>query len=83
MHLKAAAQNIGLDTSTVGWAILEKLVAYNEGDDWNEIWGLITSGKVRRYRPLGLDILFISFSGHIVPSTRAAIRQREGYSSIH
>lgn len=47
MHLKAAAQNLGLDTSTIGWAILEKLVAFNEGEEWNEIWGLLTTGKVR------------------------------------
>jgi hypothetical protein len=47
MHLKAAAQNLGLDTSTVGWGILEKLVGFNEGEEWSEIWGLLTSGKVR------------------------------------
>jgi hypothetical protein len=26
MHLKAAAQTIGLDSGTLGWAMLEKLV---------------------------------------------------------
>ncbi|KAJ3511967.1 hypothetical protein NMY22_g15477 [Coprinellus aureogranulatus] len=52
MHLKAAAQNIGLDTSTIGWAILEKLVAFNEGDEWSEIWGLLTSGKATLLLPL-------------------------------
>ena len=47
MHLKAAAQNLGLDTSTIGWGILEKLVGFNEGEEWSEVWGLLTSGKVR------------------------------------
>ncbi|KAF5332134.1 hypothetical protein D9611_008124 [Ephemerocybe angulata] len=52
MHLKAAAQNLGLDTSTIGWAILEKLVAFNEGEEWQEIWNLITSGKATLLLPL-------------------------------
>ncbi|EAU84140.2 hypothetical protein CC1G_08681 [Coprinopsis cinerea okayama7 len=46
MHLKAAAQNVGLDSSTIGWAILEKL---QEDDEWAEI---LTTGKAGLFLPL-------------------------------
>jgi len=47
MHLKAAAQGIGLDSGTLGWLILEKLVLSVEiSDEWIEIWSAITTGKV-------------------------------------
>jgi len=50
MHLKAAAQIIGLDSGTLGWAMLEKLVLDVEvSDEWTEIWNAITSGKVCLY----------------------------------
>ena len=50
MHLKAAAQIIGLDSGTLGWTMLEKLVLDVEvSDDRTEIWNPITSGKVRPY----------------------------------
>lgn len=50
MHLKAAAQSIGLDSGTLGWSILEKLVLDPEvSEEWIEVWSAITSGKVRRY----------------------------------
>ncbi|TFK20246.1 hypothetical protein FA15DRAFT_137771 [Coprinopsis marcescibilis] len=52
MHLKAAAQNVGLDTSTVGWAILEKLGAPNDGEEWSEIWNAISMGKAIVMLPL-------------------------------
>lgn len=45
MNLKAAAQNVGLDTGSVGWAILEKLVA-SEGGQWSAIWHALSIGKV-------------------------------------
>lgn len=48
MNLKAAAQNIGLDASSVGWAMLEKLT--HEIDyslEWNEIWHALSIDKVR------------------------------------
>jgi hypothetical protein len=45
MNLKAAAQNVGLDTGSVGWAILEKLVG-SEGGEWIEIWNALWVGKV-------------------------------------
>jgi len=47
MHLKAAVQIIGLDSGTLGWAMLEKLVLDVEvSDEWTEIWNAIASGKV-------------------------------------
>lgn len=49
MHLKAAAQSIGLDSGTLGWSILEKLVLEPEvSEDWAEVWSTITSGKASR-----------------------------------
>ncbi len=48
MNLKAAAQKGGLDSASVGWAILEKLgTETDRGPEWNEIWGAISTGKVR------------------------------------
>jgi hypothetical protein len=47
MSLKAVAQGIGLDTTCVGWAILEKLSQDGEIEEWSEIWNAITKGKVR------------------------------------
>lgn len=43
--LRAAAQNIGLDANSVGWAILEK-ISY-EGEEWPEIWSALTKARVR------------------------------------
>ncbi|KAG6331280.1 hypothetical protein ID866_7808, partial [Astraeus odoratus] len=53
MNLKAAAQGIGLDSASVGWAILERIS--NEGDtteEWAEIWNAITKGKASLLLPL-------------------------------
>ncbi|KAH7885677.1 hypothetical protein F5I97DRAFT_1874306 [Phlebopus sp. FC_14] len=53
VNLKSAAQGIGLDVGSVGWAILEKL-SY-EGDttgEWAEIWTAITKGKASLLLPL-------------------------------
>ncbi|KAF7366362.1 VPS9 domain-containing protein [Mycena sanguinolenta] len=51
MNLKAAAQNVGLDTGSVGWAILEKLVD-SEGGEWTEIWSALCVGKATLLLPL-------------------------------
>ncbi|KAJ7216388.1 hypothetical protein GGX14DRAFT_358898 [Mycena pura] len=51
MNLKAAAQDVGLDTSSVGWAILEKLVT-SEGAEWAEIWSALAVGKATLLLPL-------------------------------
>jgi hypothetical protein len=49
MNMKAAAQGVGLDTGSVGWAILEKLVFESEqhGGEWADILVAVTTGKVR------------------------------------
>lgn len=47
-NLKAAAQNVGLDAGSLGWAMLEALVGGHEhGPAWNEIWSVVAAGKVR------------------------------------
>ncbi|KAK0205608.1 hypothetical protein DFS33DRAFT_1502657 [Desarmillaria ectypa] len=53
MNLKAAAQNIGLDTGTVGWAILEKLASETESaEEWIDVWSAVTNGKATLLLPL-------------------------------
>ncbi|PPQ92317.1 hypothetical protein CVT25_008523 [Psilocybe cyanescens] len=53
MHLKAAAQAIGLDSGTLGWSILEKLIVDVEtSDEWLDIWQAITTGKATLLLPL-------------------------------
>jgi len=69
MNLKAAAQNVGLDTGTVGWVMLEKLV--NESDhnvEWTDIWNAITTGKVRPAYCYSDDYLH-SFLGNVDVTT--------------
>jgi hypothetical protein len=47
MHLKAAAQGLGVDSGTLGWSILEKLVVDIEiSEEWTEVWNVITTAKV-------------------------------------
>lgn len=58
MNLKAAAQRVGLDAGSVGWAILEKLAC--EGDtteDWAEIWNAVTKGKVSIVTDVGASVM--------------------------
>ncbi|KAH9947014.1 hypothetical protein B0H21DRAFT_740607 [Amylocystis lapponica] len=53
VNLKAAAQRIGLDTSSTGWAILERLSAESDhGPEWNEIWNALSTGKATLLLPL-------------------------------
>lgn len=48
--LKAAVQTMGLDNSSVGWVILEKLVSGEvEGPEWDAIWNAIANCQVRLY----------------------------------
>jgi hypothetical protein len=47
MNLKAGAQSIGLETNSLGWEILEKLVAEHDNNpEWADIWDALTAGKV-------------------------------------
>jgi hypothetical protein len=71
MHLKAAAQGIGLDSGTLGWSILEKLVN-DDGEEWQEIWAAVTAGKVccqYDYR-LALESGLITYQGDFVVAIR-------------
>lgn len=48
MNLKAGAQSIGLETNSLGWEILEKLVAEHDNNpEWADIWSALTIGMVR------------------------------------
>jgi len=84
MHLKAAAQMIGLDSGTLGWAMLERLVLDAEvGDEWTEVWNAITSGKVR------FDLLWFSIrvmnitAGNFVVTFRSIVCERKNHSRIY
>jgi hypothetical protein len=47
MNLKAGAQSIGLETSSVGWEILEKLVSEHDSNpEWTDVWNTLITGKV-------------------------------------
>jgi hypothetical protein len=47
MNLKAGAQSIGLETNSVGWEMLEKLVAEHDNNpEWADVWTALTIGKV-------------------------------------
>jgi hypothetical protein len=47
MNLKAGAQSIGLETNSIGWEILDKLVAEHDNNpEWADIWNALTAGKV-------------------------------------
>ncbi|KAK0484425.1 hypothetical protein IW261DRAFT_1549253 [Armillaria novae-zelandiae] len=53
MNLKAAAQSIGLDTGTVGWAILEKLASETESaEEWVDVWSAVINCKATLLLPL-------------------------------
>lgn len=51
-HLKTSAERVGLDGGTAGWAILDKLITSSDGEDWNDIWNGLTSGKMGLLLPL-------------------------------
>ncbi|KAK7041583.1 hypothetical protein VNI00_009170 [Paramarasmius palmivorus] len=56
MNLKSAAQGLGLDVGSVGWAIVERLVGIvvgeeSEEDEWKEIWNALGSGKATLLLP--------------------------------
>ncbi|KAA1468993.1 hypothetical protein DENSPDRAFT_795350 [Dentipellis sp. KUC8613] len=53
MNLKASAQSVGLDTGSIGWEILEKLVGeHDHAPEWNEIWSALATGKATLLLPL-------------------------------
>ncbi|KAJ3815289.1 hypothetical protein F5876DRAFT_31022 [Lentinula aff. lateritia] len=50
MNLKAAAQALGLDTGSVGWAMLEALLG-EHGTEWDTIWIALSTGKATLLLP--------------------------------
>ncbi len=44
-NLKAAARALGLNSGSVGWAMLERFVGEGDLENWHDAWGLVTSGK--------------------------------------
>ncbi|KAH9933442.1 uncharacterized protein B0H18DRAFT_983709 [Fomitopsis serialis] len=53
MSLKAATQRMGLDTTTTGWAILERLSTETDhGPEWNDIWNALSFSKATLLLPL-------------------------------
>jgi len=83
MNLKAAAQSVGLDAGSVGWAILEKLA--HEGDateDWAEIWNAVTKGKVS-LRACGVVWYRVEYAtGIATPSSRTIHRTGKDYTRV-
>jgi hypothetical protein len=63
MNLKAAAQSAGVETTSVGWTMLEKIVYHagesNSAAEWNDIWTSITSGKVLAFFPFFLSYFLV------------------------
>jgi hypothetical protein len=58
VNLKAYAQSIGLETNSLGWEILEKLVAEHDNNpEWADIWTALAMGKVLRRFSLPETIL--------------------------
>ncbi|RPD76245.1 hypothetical protein L226DRAFT_460479 [Lentinus tigrinus ALCF2SS1-7] len=52
MHLKAAAQKVGLDAASTGWAILEKFALETERTaEWNDLWSAVTESKATLLLP--------------------------------
>ncbi|KAL0065060.1 hypothetical protein AAF712_007896 [Marasmius tenuissimus] len=58
MNLKSAAQGLGLDAGSIGWAIVERLVGIvgssdeREEEEWREIWSALHNGKATLLLPL-------------------------------
>ncbi|KAH0836503.1 hypothetical protein J3R83DRAFT_8141 [Lanmaoa asiatica] len=51
--LRVAAQNIGLEADSIGWAILEKISYEGDtSDEWSEIWNALTKGRATLLLPL-------------------------------
>lgn len=76
-NLKAAAQGIGLGSGTVGWAILEKLVDGEIGPEWDEIWTIITTAKVRpEPKCLYISMMLTTHIAHAFTSHRTIFERR-------
>ncbi|KAL0573221.1 hypothetical protein V5O48_008741 [Marasmius crinis-equi] len=86
MNLKSAAQGLGLDNGSIGWAIVERLVGIvgsvddREEEEWREIWSALHNGKATLLLPL--DPLS-SLGAHISISRHEKDRDRPRGSVIN
>jgi hypothetical protein len=83
MSLKAAAQGAGLDTGSIGWAILERLVEGEHGPEWAQIWEAITTEKVctSSYLPESLYKQYLH-PGHTTTSNGSSTFEREHHRRL-
>ncbi|THU85841.1 hypothetical protein K435DRAFT_843085 [Dendrothele bispora CBS 962.96] len=76
MNLKSAAQGLGLDASSIGWAVLESLVGITgqgsgmvrneeEEREWKEIWSALSVGKASLFLPTS-PLESLGSTGHAV-----------------
>jgi hypothetical protein len=80
---RSEAQNLGLETSSIGWAILDKIVVEGEtGGLWAEIWASITTGKVCALFGPSLDIELRQYLDHHLVADRASVGSRQAYAGI-
>ncbi len=75
-RLKAAVQTFGVESDSIGWAILEKIfTGANEGVEWDDIWNAIASGSVGPYDAQTLlwdqALTSSAFEGHFSFTDRA------------
>lgn len=74
-NMKAAAQAMGLMNDSLGWLMLERLVVIGENSEWDELWKLITKGKVR-FIVINLNMYCLGSNQHPIGSPAAAHRAR-------
>ena len=83
MHLKAAAQGIGLDSGTLGWSILEKLVLdCDYSDEWMEIYNVISSSKVYIFLWSSSLIQYSLRKGDVITSLRTSLGSRQDHGRV-
>ncbi|KAI9573913.1 hypothetical protein HD554DRAFT_2166739 [Boletus coccyginus] len=76
VNLKAAAQSIGLEPTSIGWAILDKISYEGDtSDEWSEIWNALTKARATLLLPAepssGHDSITPEFvQDHLVVSSR-------------
>ncbi|PFH46208.1 hypothetical protein AMATHDRAFT_51216 [Amanita thiersii Skay4041] len=67
MQLKTNAQGLGLESSTAGWAILEKLAneSTSQGSEWASLWNAITTGKTSLAHVNDENVMIETMKDHI------------------
>lgn len=86
MHLKAAAQKVGLDAASTGWMILEKFaLEADRAQEWNDLWNAVTEGKVSAYQSILVPTsrFLGARAGYPPPASRCAPIERCGHAGFH